>query len=95
MAPGIQFTSRISVPESVLVRDLDGESVVLNLQSEKYFGLDEVGTRMWAVLTTTDCIQGAYDTLLAEYEVDPDRLRADIEELIGQLAEHGLLIVHA
>jgi hypothetical protein len=90
----VPFTARISVPDGVLVRDLDGESVVLNLQTEKYYGLDDVGTRMWAVLTGSDTIQAAFDTLLAEYDVQPEQLRADLEKLIGDLVEHGLLVVH-
>jgi hypothetical protein len=94
MRTRVPFTAHLSVPEHVLVRDLDGESVVLSLETEKYFGLDEVGTRMWTLLTRADTIQSAYDSLLAEYDVDPDQLRADIERLIGELSEQGLLVVN-
>jgi hypothetical protein len=89
----VPFAARVLVPEHVMVRDLDGESVVLSLETEKYFGLDEVGTRMWTLLVGADSIQAAYDSLLAEYDVDPGQLRADIERLIGELSEQGLLIV--
>jgi len=91
----LPFTSRVSVPDTVLLRELAGESVVLNLETEKYFGLDEVGTRMWLVLTTADSIESGYEILRGEYDVEPERLRADIAELLGQLVEHGLLVVHA
>jgi hypothetical protein len=94
MSLDFPFSARISVPDGVLVRDLDGESVVLNLQTEKYYGLDAVGTRMWAVLTTTPTIQSAYEALLQEYDVEPERLGADLRRLIGDLLEHGLLLVH-
>ena len=94
MRTRVPFTARVSVPEHVLVRDLDGRSVVLSLETEKYFGLDEVGTRMWTVLVGADTVQSAYDSLLAEYDVDPSRLRADIERLIGELSEQGLLVVN-
>ncbi len=83
-------TARISAPEGVLVRELEGESVLLNLNSESYFGLDEMGTRMWAVLTASDSIQAAYESLLGEYEVDPDRLHKDLQALIEKLVENGL-----
>ena len=94
MAIKVPFTARVSVPEGVLMRDLDGESVVLNVQTEKYYGLDEVGTRMWAVLTGSDSIQAAFERLLGEYDVEPTQLHADLERLIGELVEHGLLLVH-
>ena len=60
----LPFDTIVRAPGHVLVRELEGESVLLNLDSEAYFGLDEVGTRMWAVLTTSPTIQAAYDELL-------------------------------
>ena len=86
---------KITVPDGVLVRELAGESVLLNLQSESYFGLDEVGTRMWAALTVSPTIAVAFDILLAEYDVEPERLRADLQNFTQKLVELGLLHVHA
>ena len=89
----VPFTMRVFVPKHVLVRQIEGESVLLNLQSERYFGLDEVGSRMWASLTTADSIQASYETLLGEYEVDAEQLRRNLEELIEKLIENGLVEV--
>ena len=89
------FKNKITVPDGVLVRELAGESVLLNLNSESYFGLDEVGTRMWASLVTSPSIEAAFDTLLAEYEVEPERLSADLNIFTQKLVELGLLHVHA
>jgi hypothetical protein len=85
--------NRIMVPENILFRELEGESVILNLDSESYLGLDDVGTRMWAVLTTSDSIQAAFETLQHEYEVEPDVLRTDLSDLIEKLVENGLVRV--
>ena len=87
----IIFTKRVSVPESVLFRELEGESVILNVDSESYFGLENVGTRMWLVLTESDSIQAAYETLKDEYDVEPELLRRDLIELIEKLSENGLV----
>lgn len=89
----IPFTKRISVPSDVLVQEVEGEAVLLNVNSGRYFGLDEVGNRMWVALTTSDTIQAGYETLLAEYEVEEDRLRRDMHELIEKLLEQGLVRV--
>jgi len=75
------------------VRQIEGESVLLNLQSEQYFGLDEVGTRMWVALTSANSIQEAYETLLGEYEVDAEKLRQDLQGLLEKLVEKGLIEV--
>lgn len=85
------FSRRVVVPENVLVRELSGEAVLLNLDSEMYFGLDEIGYRMWTLLTTSDSIGAAYEQLLSEYAVEPDELQESLDALIGQCTEHGLL----
>ena len=64
---------------------------MLNLETERYFGLDETGTRMWQLVTTSPSIDAAYQELLAEYEVPRDLLRENLTELVGHLVEHGLL----
>ena len=87
----ISFSSKVVVPDTVLFRELDGEAVLLNLNTESYLGLDDVGTRMWTLLTTQPSIQVAYDALLVEYDVAPDVLRNDVEVLVGQMLEHGLV----
>jgi len=89
----VNFLERTAVPPHVLVRFLDRESVLLNLQTEQYFGLDEIGTRMWQLLTTAPNVDAAYQDLLAEFDVEPETLRANLTELLGRLVENGLLQV--
>lgn len=85
-------STRLRAPESVILRTFDdGESVLLHLETEQYFGLNPVGTRMWSVLTQADSIDHAFQQLQEEYEVEPDVLRRDLDELIVQLLEHRLL----
>ena len=89
----LTFSDRTAAPAYVLVRLLDQESVLLNLETEQYFGLDETGTRMWQLVTTSPNIDTAYQELLAEYDVQPEMLRENLNELLGHLVEHGLLQV--
>jgi Coenzyme PQQ synthesis protein D (PqqD) len=87
----LTFSHRAHVPSHVLVRFLDNEAVLLNLSSEKYFGLDETGTRMWLLATTSPNIDAAYQELLAEYDVAPDLLHDNLTKLLNELVENGLL----
>ena len=89
----ISFADRVKVPDDVLISNLQGESVILNLDSERYFGLDDVGTRFLSVLTTSDSIEAAYNTLIQEYDVDPDVLRHDLLALVENLVAQGLIQV--
>jgi len=87
----VEFADRAVVPAHVLVRQLDGEAVLLNLETERYFGLDTMGTRMWELLTVSQNIDAAYQQLLTEFEVEPQVLRTNLNELVGRLVENGLL----
>ena len=88
----ISFSDRVTVPDDVLISNLQDESVILNLDSERYYGLDDVGTRFLSFLTTSDSIETAYERLRDEYNVDPQVLRADLLALIENLIDQGLLI---
>ena len=89
----LSYAARISVPSGVLISQVAGESVILNIKTERYFGLDEVGTMMWTALTNSETIQAAYERLLGEFDVEPQRLRGDLDLLINNLAERGLIEV--
>ena len=89
----VSLSDRVRVPQAVLVSGLQQESVLLNLDSERYFGLDDVGTRMFSVLSSSDSIESAFQVLAEEYEVEPDILKADLLSLADSLIEQGLLEV--
>lgn len=64
---------------------------MLELDSEHYFRLDDVGSRMWELLSEGGDVDSAYARLLEEYEVDAGVLRADLEDFIERLTAKGLL----
>ena len=83
--------SRINIPQDVLFRDVDGEAVILNLATGKYFGLDQVGTRMWALLAQHKSIADCYRALLDEYDVTAEQLQRDLLNLIDNLVSQQLI----
>ena len=87
----ISFSDRVRVPDDVLISNLQEESVILNLNSERYFGLDNVGTRMLSVLSASNSIEAAYEVLKEEYDVDAQVLRQDLTSLIENLLQQGLV----
>ncbi len=78
--------------EGVLFQQLDRESVLLNMKTEQYFGLDPVGTRVWQLLTETHSVEATVTTMCAEYEVDEVKLRMDVLALADRLTAKGLLV---
>lgn len=85
----------LAINPSVIYRELAGEVVLLNLQSGVYYGLDEVGSRVWQLLTQSRGVDDVCATLLDEYDVSAEALRADVERLVGELSEKGLVIVES
>jgi hypothetical protein len=85
------FKDRIKLPDDVLISGLQAESVLLNLDNERYYGLNDVGTRMLTVLTSSDSIDAAYNSLLDEYQVEAEVLRRDLISTIERLADQGLV----
>lgn len=83
----------VTLSPEALFQEIGGEGVILDLASSTYFGLDEVGVRLWQLLQSDPSMQAARDTLLAEYEVEPAQLEQDLEQLIAKLAEAGLVKV--
>ena len=83
----------ISVSSDVLGQELDGETVLLDLASESYFGLDAVGTRVWQLLQSGAGQAELIEILLDEYDVERGTLEKDISDLLQRLAEAGLITV--
>ena len=88
-------TMRLRIADDVVGRDLAGESVLLNLSTGTYFGLDAVGTRLWHLIAEHGSTALALETLLTEYDVDRPRLQKDVDALIDQLLVKGLLTTDA
>jgi hypothetical protein len=90
----ISFSDRVKIPDGVLISKLQEESVILNLDSERYYGLDDVGTRILSVLTNSESIEAAYDALVNEYDVDAQVLRHDLLDLVQNLVDQGLIQIN-
>ena len=89
----IPLSSTFSISTEVLSQEVSGETVLLDLQSESYFGLDAVGTRIWQLLQEKSCLQQVFDTMLEEYDVDEKQLENDLNELLDKLIAEELITI--
>jgi len=83
--------TRIEICDDVIWRDLSDEVVILNLATGVYFGLDGAGEQMWHQLVEQPSLEKALESLNKQFDVEPDQLRRDVEDLLNQLAEKGLV----
>jgi len=87
----LDLNQTITLSPEVISQEVSGETVLLDLQSENYFGLDEVGTRIWQLIKETSDLQAIYQTLLAEYDVSEERLQQDLDNLLAEISGLGLI----
>ncbi|HTP88144.1 MAG TPA: PqqD family protein [Bryobacteraceae bacterium] len=87
----ITAATRAVAVTGVVCCDLAGETVLLHLASNTYFGLDETGTQIWNSLRESRTIREIRDELLRSYEVAPEQCEQAVIALISDLAKHGLV----
>ena len=83
--------TKLSIPPQVMSRLVDDETVLLDLESGMYFGLDGVGQRIWESVKEGKNLGEIAAMVAAEYDVDAKRAFDDLVEFAGDLVERGLL----
>jgi len=87
----VKLTAEIRLSDDVVTRDVGEETMLLDLASGTYFGLDPIGGRFWQLLEDGKSALDARDALLEEYDVEPDELERDLESLLAELTANGLV----
>ena len=90
----MNLNQTITFSPQLISQEVAGETVLLDLNSECYFGLDAVGTRIWQLIRDSGELLTIYNTLLEEYEVDEGQLLSDLEALITDACGRGLISLH-
>ncbi len=78
--------------DEIVSSDLDGETVMLNIERGKYFGLDPIGSRIWNLLETPRSVASLCGQLVLEYDVDLDTCTADVRRLVASMLREGLVV---
>lgn len=77
---------------NVIFKQVGEELVLLDFDGAVYYGLDEVGARIWQLLGETDSVDAIVTALAGEYDAPAEEIRADVERLLEELAARGLLV---
>ena len=88
MAP---HTRTVRPNANTLHRELAGEGVLLQLDTGEYFGLDEIGERIWALMMEDGDLSRVESRLIEEFDVEPARLAGDLTAFVDELAERRLI----
>ena len=82
---------KLTVADDVISEILDGEAVLLNLKTGTYFSLNPSGSRIWQLIEQLGELTSVRDAMLREFEVRPECLDADLESLLKELEQRGLI----
>ena len=82
----------VRLSADVIFRELDGEAVLLDFASGRYYGLNAVGTRVWTMLAAGETVDGAIEAVVNEFDASEEEVTRDVEELVTELLSRGLLI---
>jgi hypothetical protein len=83
-------STEIVAADDCLSTTIEGESVILHVGSDKYYGFNEVGTYVWESIQRPRTIKEVCQDVTEEYNVEYDQCRADIEDLIRDLVDKNL-----
>ena len=88
----MDLNEKITFADTVFAQEVDGEMVLLDMNSENYFGLDAVGTDIWqAIQNNEGDLQNVLKDLLEQYDVEEEVLKRDLLAFAGKLLENGLV----
>ncbi len=93
MSERMSNDSIVVAVEDQVSSDLGGEVAILDLKVGVYYGLDEVGARVWELIQEPRAVGDVRDILIEEYDVEPERCERDLFALLERLAEQGLIEV--
>jgi ornithine carbamoyltransferase len=89
----MNLNKKVIFADTVFAQEVDGEMVLLDMNSENYFGLDEVGTSIWQAMQEKESLKEVLEVLLEQYEVEEDVLKKDLVTFVEKLEESGLVKV--
>jgi len=89
----MKLTDKAAIPAQVMARQVGKETVILDLVSGTYFGLDPVGARIWQLLAEGRTLAEVCAAMLAEYEVTREDIERDVLILVEELRAKQLISV--
>jgi hypothetical protein len=87
----MNLKDRVSIPAPVMARDVGDETVILNLDSGVYFGLERVGARIWQLLGEGRTLAEVCDVIEKEYDGAREDIERDVLALVESLHAHNLI----
>lgn len=84
-------TSILQANTDVLASQVNGETLMMDIEQDRYFSLDAIGSDVWARLAQPVAVEALCEGLARDYTVGAERLREDVHALLERMLERGLI----
>ena len=91
----VDGSTKLRMPDSVSMRTVHDEVVLLDMSSEQYFGLNAVGRCVMQAVSSGADVDGAVAAVFAEFDAPEGQIRTDVMALVEELVATGLLVIAA
>lgn len=81
----------VVVSRDAVSAELEQETIILGMRDGVYFGLDNVGTRIWSIASAPVTLAAIHAAIVAEYDVPAERAWSDLVAVVHDLLAAGLL----
>ena len=87
----MNLSDKATIPAQVMTREVGNETVILDLASGTYYGLDPVGAQIWQLMAEGKTLAEVCEAILATYEVSREDIERDVLKLAQDLSEKRLI----
>lgn len=87
----VDLSSVVAISDDLVCSDMDGEIVMMSVDNGEYYGLDEIGSRVWTLLDAPRQVSELCGTLLEEFDVEREQCERDVLAFLNEMAEDGLV----
>ena len=89
----ISMDSTVVAAEALVYTDLGGDIAMMDMEKGIYYGLNEIGGRVWHLIQSPQKVADLHQAILAEYDVSADVWEQDLLELLQEMAAESLIVV--
>lgn len=89
--PEIKENSIISRQTDIVFNKLDDEIVMMSIKNAEYYGLDNIGSRIWEIIEKPTSLKQLLELLLNEFDVNEEKCKSDVIEFLVALEKKNII----
>ena len=89
----VTTNSLITKNKAILENEIDGEKIMMSLDTGRYYGLNKVASRIWEIVNNSISVEKLIELLLNEYEIDYEECKKEVLKFLDILLKKKLILI--